>query len=599
MTESAKALISFSVGPVQDFIAAARTTRDLYNGSRLLGLLAGAAAKVVLKNNGTFIFPSITRGPLPASLPNTFVAEVPEAEAQHTATACRDAAIAEWRRLSRDVHNQITNTFPLTPGWDVDWEDQIDHFWDIRVLSIPVSAGQDPEVRRLLGANAGAQDQFSNAMLYLKKMSAAHKQIRHYPAHEADGRDNTPIETRPKCSLLGTFAQMGPRQTAKQMGALADFWNSLRGHSIQGIRVGRADRLCAVSLVKRFAAIETDGSSRMQPNRFPDVDTICASQWLAEAGLTDESRQRGWSGHWLRWEKLLNEDEAAVLDEDQCPPEIWEKIRAARKTRQAPPAYFAVLMIDGDAIGSRLDKSQREDVTKISAELNRFATQIVPPIVTQHHGTLVYAGGDDVLAFLPAIQAIPCAWAISGAFGTLQMPPGDTRDPPTVSAGVAIVHYKENLRLALAAAREAEAAAKTAGGKRLALAVQRRSGGRETLPLKWKEAHALNDISADFNGGPDGASDRWAYHFRHFIETIGGAADWGDGRRMELGRLLARSQGTTASFRKKVLDFWDTLHAPQENDRPASRADTSIPSPDRLFIDGILAASFLARIPKE
>jgi len=33
----------------------------------------------------------------------------------------------------------------------------------------------------------------------------------------------------------------------------------------------------------------------------------------------------------------------------------------------------------------------------------------VPDIVSRHHGTLIYAGGDDVLALLPTTTVLACA----------------------------------------------------------------------------------------------------------------------------------------------------------------------------------------------
>ncbi len=43
-------LLAVTVGPVQDFIAAARRTRDLWFGSYLLSEISKAAAKAVRKH---------------------------------------------------------------------------------------------------------------------------------------------------------------------------------------------------------------------------------------------------------------------------------------------------------------------------------------------------------------------------------------------------------------------------------------------------------------------------------------------------------------------------------------------------------------------
>ena len=56
-------LVSISIGPVQDFIAQARRSRDLWFGSHILSEISRAAAKAVAERGGKLIFPlfSITR----------------------------------------------------------------------------------------------------------------------------------------------------------------------------------------------------------------------------------------------------------------------------------------------------------------------------------------------------------------------------------------------------------------------------------------------------------------------------------------------------------------------------------------------------------
>ncbi len=50
-------LLAISVGPVQEFIAAARRTRDLWFGSYLLSEVSKAVARSVQDAGGTLIFP--------------------------------------------------------------------------------------------------------------------------------------------------------------------------------------------------------------------------------------------------------------------------------------------------------------------------------------------------------------------------------------------------------------------------------------------------------------------------------------------------------------------------------------------------------------
>src|SRR5579871_6186693 len=60
-------LLVLSLGPVQEFIAAARKTRDLWFGSALLSEVARAAAQAVHNAGGELVFPA------PGALNNTRV----------------------------------------------------------------------------------------------------------------------------------------------------------------------------------------------------------------------------------------------------------------------------------------------------------------------------------------------------------------------------------------------------------------------------------------------------------------------------------------------------------------------------------------------
>ena len=55
-------LLLVSLGPVQDFIAQARRTRDLWFGSHVLSEVSKAAAKAIAGHDTTLVFPALDRG---------------------------------------------------------------------------------------------------------------------------------------------------------------------------------------------------------------------------------------------------------------------------------------------------------------------------------------------------------------------------------------------------------------------------------------------------------------------------------------------------------------------------------------------------------
>src|SRR5690606_5177224 len=52
-------LLLITLGPVQDFIAQARRTRDLWYGSHLLSELSRAAARALVEEGAHLIFPAL------------------------------------------------------------------------------------------------------------------------------------------------------------------------------------------------------------------------------------------------------------------------------------------------------------------------------------------------------------------------------------------------------------------------------------------------------------------------------------------------------------------------------------------------------------
>jgi CRISPR-associated protein Cmr2 len=577
---SGEFLFSFSVGPVQDFIASARTTRDLWTGSRLLSDLSEAAIQAVTQIGGKLVFPSIEGDDLPESIPNTFVACLPKDAAAEAARKCLDAANKKWLEIAEKVRSGMQQNRSPAPGWDEGWDRQIKNFWDIRTASVPVSAGEDPSVLKLLGP--GHSGGFPAAMAYLQRLAGAQKQIRHYPPHEPGDQSEKP-ETRPKCSLLGTLAQMGPISPGNQMATSAGFWSSIANTSLNGTRLGRADRLCAVSLVKRFAWAFHYRELERNISPFPDIDTVCATYWLTQSGVAFH-QQNGWSGHWLRWEKNLSQQDAAAEGEDPCPANVWSDIQRAKKDFGRPPAYYAVLALDGDGIGGLLANCARDGYEKISSALTAFAAG-ARNIIQDHLGTLIYAGGDDVLAMLPTATAVDCACALSKSFNGLKMPGGQT---PTVSAGLVVAHYKENLRLVLTEARRAEAFAKREGRNRFALSVMRRSGEHAAQACLWELAPTLQELVRHFR---DGATDRWAYALRTEMAAINSGPHGPAMLGSELSRLLARSQQMPREAAETIQKLWKTVTSPAV---AAKLAD----GPEQ-FIGLVQSAAFLARVPKE
>ncbi len=134
--------------------------------------------------------------------------------------------------------------------------------------------------------------------------------------------------------------------------------------------------------------------------------------------------------------------------------------------------YLAVIAIDGDRMGKTLSGFKNANEHRaFSTKLARFAIAAKEKMEKDYpDGQLIYAGGDDVLAVVPATRAIPCAKELRDLFGRMV-------DGLTASAGIAVGHRKTPLQDVVIAAQAAEHRAKYAYKRdAVALSVFKRSG---------------------------------------------------------------------------------------------------------------------------
>ena len=104
-------LLSIAVGPVQEFIAQARRTRDLWYGSHLLSELSRAAAKVVAEGGGGLIFPAFD-----SSDPEIEPCDGPVRESgmAPTAVANRILAVAKSETDAKDLANKARGAVDMS-----------------------------------------------------------------------------------------------------------------------------------------------------------------------------------------------------------------------------------------------------------------------------------------------------------------------------------------------------------------------------------------------------------------------------------------------------------------------------------------------------
>jgi CRISPR-associated protein Cmr2 len=138
----------------------------------------------------------------------------------------------------------------------------------------------------------------------------------------------------------------------------------------------------------------------------------------------------------------------------------------------------------GDRMGATLSSfTKGGEHRNFSRSLAEFAIAVVP-IIEEFAGRLIYAGGDDVLAIVPAKEAVTCAAKLSNLFSKNVKNKGG--EGLTASAGIAIGHSSVPLQDLVHAAHAAESRAKkTYGRNALAISIYKRSGEILEWGCKW------------------------------------------------------------------------------------------------------------------
>jgi CRISPR-associated protein Cmr2 len=188
---------------------------------------------------------------------------------------------------------------------------------------------------------------------------------------------------------------------------------------------------------------------------------------------------------------------------DELGPEAKPKLEVVAKLLKElggePNPYLAVLVADGDRMGAALAALDSAEAHRnFSSNLAGFADS-ARELVNDHNGVLVYAGGDDVLAFLPVDKCLSCARKLHDDFGERLAKYGN----PTLSVGIAIGHFMENLEDLLDYGRAAEKAAKKPDRDGLAIHLHKRGGAPIGVRARWNENpdHRLERFANLINDG--------------------------------------------------------------------------------------------------
>jgi CRISPR-associated protein Cmr2 len=495
-------LVAISIGPVQSLIEAGRRAQDLWCGSWLLSEVARAVAlKLHTDQPNCLIFPnpenpnkelqpqSESDEPK-ANIANVIRAVISaesEAELKQKVKAAQDAAVDRLNIIFTHVLNEETLQ---RAGIDRErWQQQQRDV--LETFSAWVSL---------------ANHDYKSASKRLGQLLQARKHTRDFTPIE-DNLDGLHKSTLDGANNTVTH-QLTARHAAKDLGISEETLSQKK----RLLGLTNEEELDALGVVKRTAG---------KMEQFTPFSRVVAHNWLKELnaeqleGLKAAYKPLQESGH-----------VTAVSGNDGCYDDFpfdGEYLFLSRldnadieKTRKdtlrmqlqaiksSPVSYGVLLKADGDRMGDLLKEANGEEQSRaISKALHEFATS-VRNIVQKYGGHAIYAGGDDVLAFVPLAQAKDCAQRLAESFaqkmsGVIKELNIHLSDPPTLSVGLAIGHFVQPMRQlrqrAIAAEKYAKGNKEKMPRNALAIHLGIRSGHEITWRCRWDDKETLQTLS--------------------------------------------------------------------------------------------------------
>lgn len=488
---SARALLTFSIGPVHTFIAQARRVADLWAGSELLSSLISVAIRKLWEQPASaaeMVFPYLERErETPPGLPNRFVCEVPAERASEIAAELERAVRAAWRQQAASAVKVLAGEpYRFTIGPPL-WKglepgpvvDQVEAALSCAWSWVPHGEGSEGYAQ---AASEGAR-QFAASRLF-----------RPFSASEEAGE---------KCAICGERTALPNGVRADVKSTWEEAQKSSGSPSDKGFFRFDQTRLCLVCSTKRLFPRGKGWSHRFEEFQSfePQPDGEPGGKRLPYLALVEMD------GDHLG--RLLGLPAAEILGGD---------VRGFHRAVSQALTRFAGKLRSQDSQDLRL------------ADLNWTRPEKhAPP-------QLIYAGGEDVRFVCDPRHALPLAMAIEALYrrevaevvGPLLVDP-ERRKKLTLSAAILFAHTKYPAGQMF---RDVEGLlkrkAKGEGGRdALAIRLAKRGGAPEEEVFRWRELAAgrestwlesLSNLVDELAGG--GLSSGQSFDLRREEQTL-------------------------------------------------------------------------------
>lgn len=595
-------LVQLSFGPVQSFISAARRSRDLWAGSRILSEIVRDSAHALVdpapgRDANTLIYPIATQvDPDDTAAAGNLSNEILAIVFADDVDALR-RLIAEAQRAGRSKLDAIASHEQQRWQAALPPDGLRDGFWNAQV---PETFTFNAAWSRLVN-----DSDYARCVKDVKRMMAARKASATFRPHPCP--PDSEYEGLPKSSLDGVNESVLPEP-------------SKRGSATRRFDLGEGEQLDALGCIKRsYGKRET----------FTALPRLAAHPWLEAIGPARRNALSDAYALLLRHDIATRCDGNAgayksfPYDADLLFGGALERATAEAKrdgnadlvaalaelskrlsgidTRPNP--YVALLYADGDRMGRFLGvATTAAQHSQISQAIAAFSAE-VPQIARHHDAHAIYHGGDDVMVACTLPRTVDCGRALADAFARhmqalvrslaaegVEVAPTDV---PTLRVGIAIGHITEPMNFLRQNAKQAEQLAKhgTDGigrGNALGICLHLRSGPVISARLAFETAGAcLGDFDAmarwmdAYTGGKRALPARTAFEMLEAADRLKALADAHDPDRRpddlprlceaEFKRIVLRSRESGGDrtiaddLRKELIDRWTALRQAHPN----------------------------------
>jgi CRISPR-associated protein Cmr2 len=528
------------------------------------------------------------------SLPNRFLAIVPSGEEGRKAASEAQVAIQKlWDEIADAVHAHICNRLQERlakdefRGWDDHWRHQVQRFpvvdWTLHEWLPEKEAfycAENPGTPPLFGG--WTNHPLYHALAWRDMIPLGHQESWHgtrndafaWPLHYAatdwkfaatkNARSFSPWPALPPDKKAPPKDHLNGRDEVLGGAEHEAFWDALReacGGADKGDFKG-SQLYGAISVIKRLwsRAYLGDklGWKPWKPN-FESVQDIALieddldaipGEPLESCGYYAVLRMDGDDmGQWLSGVKTPRLEKVLAA-------KAWDYFQHGKNGQGGwKPSTGSGLPDDPGKVRRPLSPGFH---AALSEAISNFGLYCAGQIVAAFSGQMLYSGGDDVLAMLPATRALDCALALQCAFrGELpadgprrvldalndlfefpaagfttckkgagereQLRPNWPLMVPgpeaTASIGIAIGHVRSPMQDTIQAARDAEKAAKAVPGKgAFCLSILKRSG--EAAQFAASFGSGVAGVWAELSSGSLDQTGRFAYRYLQLLRPL-------------------------------------------------------------------------------